>query len=88
MYGMGNWTDIASHVSTKPSHECKEHYLKYYLNPSVPIEQLFDNIQFDKKAVEAINSAEYDSSFSLCFCLLFLLVLLWFGFHFFVWAFV
>jgi hypothetical protein len=24
----------------------------------------------------------------LCFCLLFLLVLLWFGFHFFVWAFV
>jgi hypothetical protein len=59
MYGMGNWADIASHICSKDQYECKEHYFKYYLNASVPIENLFDNISFEKKRVEYLNSAEY-----------------------------
>jgi len=62
MYGMGNWRDIASHVCSKSSNECKEHYFKYYLNPSTPIENLFDNISLDKKRVEYINSAEFQKN--------------------------
>lgn len=62
MYGMGNWSDISSHVSTKDSAECKEHYFKYYLNASVPIENLFDNIVVDKVNIEYINSTQFQKS--------------------------
>lgn len=62
MYGMGNWSDISSHVSTKTSAECKEHYFKYYLNATVPIENLFDNIVVDKSKIEYINSPQFHKS--------------------------
>jgi hypothetical protein len=32
VHGMGNWEDVAEHVTTKTKEECEEHYTKYYLN--------------------------------------------------------
>ena len=32
MYGLGNWADIADHVGTKTLEDCRDHYIKYYIN--------------------------------------------------------
>ena len=34
MFGFGNWSDIAEHVSTKTKTECEQHYNATYLNAS------------------------------------------------------
>jgi len=38
MYGLGNWTDVADHVSTKSQDACREHYFKIYImSPTSPL---------------------------------------------------
>jgi len=38
MYGLGNWGDVADHVGTQPSEDCKQHYFETYLHsPYFPL---------------------------------------------------
>ena len=38
LYGLGNWTDIADHVSTKNARACESHYIETYINtPTAPL---------------------------------------------------
>ncbi len=34
MYGLGNWSDVADHVSTKSKQKCEQHYYDVYLSSS------------------------------------------------------
>lgn len=34
LYGLGNWQDIADHIGTKTLTECRDHYIRFYLNSS------------------------------------------------------
>lgn len=49
-YGLGNWADIAAHVGTKTLDECRDHYVRHYVDtPLFPLPPLaqhrFDPIQ-------------------------------------------
>ena len=51
--GLGNWYDIAEHVGTKTSQQCKEHYFKVYIdhenypNPNPNLKSNQKNIQVE-----------------------------------------
>lgn len=56
IHGMGNWEDVAEHVTTKTKEECEEHYTKYYLNsPCWPLPDL-SHIFSTKEDVRRLNA--------------------------------
>ena len=37
-FGMGNWADISEHVGTKTLEECRDHYIRFYIeSPEYPL---------------------------------------------------
>jgi len=56
IYGMGNWEDIAEHVSTKTKEQCKEHYEKFYMQSSkFPLPDL-NTILSTREDVKKLNA--------------------------------
>lgn len=60
--GLGNWADIADHVGTKSLEECRDHYIKYYLEtPTYPLPDLSNRLDDD-----AVNQARKKRQTSPC----------------------
>lgn len=57
MYGLGNWAEVADHVSTKTKSQCYDHYMMAYMNsPCYPLPDMSHVI--GKTKAELLNMAK------------------------------
>jgi hypothetical protein len=60
IYGIGNWKDIADHVSTKDQHHCQRHYLEHYVNSPEWPNISFNRCLATRERVMLLNSGKYN----------------------------
>jgi transcriptional adapter 2-alpha len=60
LFGIGNWTDVSEHVSTKDKNACREHYEKYYLSSPTWPEPDFSHLLCTREKVKLLNSGKYN----------------------------
>jgi len=62
LFGVGNWTDVAEHVSTKDKFACQEHYYKFYMkSPTWPIPD-YSQVLATRDRVNKLNSGKYEKT--------------------------
>lgn len=65
MYGLGNWGDVADHVGTQISDDCKEHYYDVYMNsPYFPLPVILKNYARGNLMIDLGSSLGYVENFN------------------------